>query len=198
MTGGYAPLAGAELWQTIIEETAASDFPKVRKNGARASIFNSHPIEAERVAALRRLAADRTSVADREAGRLRLRAVIRPHLGRWLREDLRRRDYGQTLLIINRLAAKGEDLGVLEFYRGETYRLRRGENDLKLARDAYERAVAQADSPVDAWRELAEMNRRLGDKDRALAAYRAYLKQAPQADDVWLVEDAIKALEGHA
>lgn len=198
VAGGYAPGAGAQLWQAIIEETAASDFPKVRKAGARAGIFNSHPIEAERVAALRKLAADRASTADREAGRLRLRAAIRPHLARWLREDLRRRDYGQTLLIISRLEAKGEDLGVLEFYRGEVFRQRRGEGDFKLARDAYDRAATHADSPVDAWRELGEMNRRIGDKDRALAAYRTYLQRAPQADDAWLVEDAIKALEGHA
>ena len=55
-----------------------------------------------------------------------------------------------------------------------------------------------ADVPVAAWRELGEMNRRLGDRDKALTAYRAYLAHAPNADDAWLAQDAIKTLEGSA
>ena len=58
---------------------------------------------------------------------------IRPFLSAWLADDLRRRDYGQTLLVIERLSSLGEDLGVLNFYRGETLRQRRSDGDLGLA-----------------------------------------------------------------
>lgn len=195
---GYSADGGAGLWTSIVQETAESDFPKIRKGGARGSIFNTHPIEQERIAALQRLQGPVVEAAAREAGRKRLRDVIRPHLADWLRDELRRRDYGQTLFILKRLAASGEDQGVLEYFRGETYRQRRKDGDVLLARDAYALAIAHADVPVAAWRELGEMNRRLGDRDKALTAYRAYLAHAPNADDAWLAQDAIKTLEGSA
>lgn len=198
VASGYDPNAGAAIWRALVNETAASDFPKVRKSEARGSIFNTHPLTRDRIAALDKRAAGRTGAADAAASRKRLRDVIRPHLATWLRDDLRRRDYGQTLDIIRRLEVGGDDMGLLEYFRGEVYRVRRAAGDTELARDAYISAVRFADAPPAAWRELGEMHKRLGDKSAAIAAFQSYLKLAPTADDVWLVEDAIKSLQGAA
>lgn len=154
---GYDVNAGATIWTNLIAETRASDNPDVRRRETRASIFATHPVSSARVAALQGYA--NAHGPGGETHRERYRAAIRPFLDPWLRAELRRRDFGQTLLILDRLGAHGEDLGVVEYYRGEVYRLRRGEGDRALARQRYEYAIAQPDAPAAAWRELGEIGR---------------------------------------
>ncbi len=188
---GYAPEASVAIWKALLDETAASDFDAVRKAPTKGSIFNSHPLDADRIAALQKAIG---SASGGEAGRDRYRAMIRPHLASWLRDDLRRRDYGQTLAIINRLAADGEDAGLLNFFKGEAYRLRHKDGDTVLAAKAYADASAQPDAPVDVWRELGEARRKQNDKDGARTAFQTYLAKAPNAEDAWLVTDTLKSL----
>ncbi|MFT4253548.1 MAG: M48 family metalloprotease [Caulobacter sp.] len=198
VAAGYDPAAGATLWRALIAETGASSFKRVREQEARANIFSSHPVSSERVKALDELAArtpTKASTADRKA----YRAVIRPHLAAWLKDDLRRRDYGQSLALIDRLAAEGEDKGLLSFYRAEAYRQRRGDGDLDLARKAYAEAGTYPDAPAAAWRSLGDLALQAGDRPAARTAYETYLARAPQAQDRWLVEASLKKLsEGSA
>jgi len=166
----------------------------VREGGTRASVFATHPVDAERIAALDALRASAPAGAERSAAAKAQsardwRAVIRPHLGEWLADELRRRDWGQTLHLIARLEVEGEDLGVLGFYRGEACRRRRGEG-----RAAYASAVAHPDAPPAAWRELGEAALKAGDKAAARTALTAYLAHAPAAQDRWLVEADLKSL----
>lgn len=190
---GYDPTAGAAMWRNLMGETAQSDFDKVRQRETRTSIFNSHPVTPERVKALETLAAARPATAPGD--RARYRAIIRPHLSAWLRDELRRRDFGESLQLISRLASEGEDLGVLGFYKGEAYRMRRNPGDLLLARQAYADATTRADAPAEAWRQLAETSVQTDDHAGARTAYRTYLERAPDAQDRWLVEDSLKTLD---
>jgi hypothetical protein len=164
----------------------------VRKQGLSTSLYDSHPIDSDRVAAAQQDAAALPQVGD--DGRTRYRAAIRPHLGAWLKDDLRRRDYGQTLFLIDRLAQGGEDPGLLGFYRGESFRLRRLDGDAQLAEAAYASAAAYPDAPPAAFRELGELKRKRGDTAGAREAFNAYLKRAPQAEDAWLVQDSLNSL----
>jgi len=191
---GYAPSAAISMWKNQIAETEASDFERVRKSETRSNIFGSHPVTGERIAAIEKALPATAKEAGEELGREAYRAAIRPHLAKWLRDDLRRRDYGESLHIIDRLAATGDDLGVLGFYRGEAYRLRAKDGDLGRARDAYLAAAAQADAPVDVWRELGDIRVKQDDNAGARTAYETYLARAPQAEDAWLVRDALNSL----
>ncbi|HWA23995.1 MAG TPA: M48 family metalloprotease [Caulobacterales bacterium] len=177
---GYQPSAGVALWQRLIDETAASDFPKVRNGQARTSVFDSHPVAADRVAALNKLAGDQTGG---EEGKARYRAAIRPFLGPWLRDDLRRRDFGQSLFLIDRLGAGGEDLGVINFYRGEALRLRRKDGDAAAAEAAYREAIRFADAPPETWRQLADFAERRGDHAETARLLQTFLDKAPNAGD---------------
>lgn len=189
---GYTSRAADATWRARMAETQASDFKRVRASGARTNIFASHPVDAERLQALQD---DLKAVPDTgETGRARYRAAIRPHLSSWLRDDLRRRDFGQTLHLIGRLSTDGEDLGVLNFYRGEAYRQRRGDGDLASARDAYLAAAAYPDAPVAVWRELGDLRRKENDGAGAKAAYDSYLAKAPDAEDAWIVRDSLNSL----
>lgn len=193
VAAGYDPAAAAQSWRGLVSETAASDFKRVRESETSSSVFSSHPLSGDRIAALD--AQGRTLKSGGERGRARHRAAIRPHLAVWLRDDLRRRDFGKTLVIIDRLAADGEDLGVLNYYRGEAYRMRRGEGDLARARDAYLASTVQPDAPTAVWRELGDIRRRDADLAGAKVAYETYLAKAPQAEDAWLVQDSLSSLE---
>ena len=194
---GYAPEAAVGIWRAQIAETQASSFKKVRDGEARGSIFSTHPLSIDRVAALQTLAAGvpRGAANDRKA----YRAVIRPHLAAWLKDDLRRRDYGESLALIDRLESLGEDQGVLGFYRGEAYRQRREGDDLAKARQAYAEAGTHADAPLATWRILGDLAAQAGDKAAAKTAYETYLVRAPAAQDRWLIEANLKKLtEGSA
>ena len=191
---GYDAAQGADVFRNLQSEVAASQFEKVRKEDAHTSIFDTHPSTAARVTAIE--AQVKTMPAGGVVEKQRYRAMIRPHLGEWLRDDLRRKDFGESLHLIDHLIGEGEDLGVLQFYKGEAYRLRRQDGDLELARAAYELAVAQPDAPAAAWRELADADHALGKADKAKEAYETYLAKAPDADDRWLVEASLKKLSG--
>lgn len=192
VAAGYEPTAGQRLWENLIAETRASDNPDVRRRETRGSAFMTHPLSATRVEALTAMSAQRGGQG--ETHRARYRAAIRPFLDPWLRADLRRRDFGQTLLILDRLAQSGEDLGVIEYYRGESYRLRRGDGDLARAAQHYGAAIAYDDAPPAAWRELGELAARENRTADAAAYFRTYLERAPEAGDRALVEARIAQL----
>ncbi|MFT3998232.1 MAG: M48 family metalloprotease, partial [Asticcacaulis sp.] len=200
---GYDAHAAARVWTYIIDENAASDYERTRNRGGRINVFGSHPLEKERVAALDAQAdafkdAPDTVEAEKQK-RAAYRAHIRPHLGKWLKDDLRRQDYGQTLFLIGRLKQDGLDQGVLSFYAGEAYRLRAKDNvgsqDLLAAANAYTEAATFADAPAQTRRQLGETYRRMGRTQDAIMAYEAYLTANPQADDAWMVEDLLKGLK---
>ncbi|MBY0562627.1 MAG: M48 family metalloprotease [Hyphomonadaceae bacterium] len=190
---GYDPTAGETLWNNLIAETRASDNPDVRRQETRGSVFRTHPLSADRIAALSERAAQSSGG---QTHRERYRAAIRPFLDEWLRADLRRRDYGQTSLVLDRLAAHGEDLGTVEYYRGEINRIRRGEGDRERAIQHYTNAIAHPDAPAAAWRELGEYAARDNRNAEAAQFFRTYLERAPDAGDRALVEARLAQLPG--
>lgn len=196
---GYRPGASVDLWNGELDEARASDFPKVRTSEVRASIFDTHPVTSDRIAALTAMGAGVVPAAASPAttadAARRYRAVVRPHLGDWLKDDLRRRDYGQTLFLIDRLAGEGEDLGLLSFYRGETYRHRRAPGDDALALASYRAATVQPDAPAAAWRELGQACHKAGDQACAKDAFSRYIEHDPKAQDRWLVEADLKSMQ---
>lgn len=189
---GYDAGEAAHIWRNLTAETEASDFEKVRKGETHASIFNTHPVTAERIEMLETAAAEvGTGGATGEA---RFRDAVSPHLDQWLRDDLRRRDFGSSLALIARLMEHGRDLGVLNYYLGEAYRLRHDDGDGPRAREAYEAAVGHPDAPAKAWRELGDALARDGEATEARAAYLAYLDRAPDAEDRLIIEQTVETL----
>ena len=158
---GYDATAGETIWQGRLSETSASDYEKVRNSPTRINIFGSHPLESQRIdvlksynKALSQKIAKPLTAEDKRAARTSYRTQIRPYLGAWLKDDLRRQDYGQTLHIINALSIDGLDMGLLNFYKGEALRLRAKNDDLKMALAAYQSALAAPDAPPQAHRQM--------------------------------------------
>ncbi|MGV6818969.1 MAG: M48 family metalloprotease [Parvularcula sp.] len=190
IAAGYDGREAARLWQAIIDEVEQSSSERKKKRLARAGIFATHPLSAERVAYLSERSA---GVTGGRVGVISHRNAIRPYLEEWLDRDIARRDLGEHLFLIERLQELGLDDGVLFYRLGEAYRVRRGEGDTEKARDAYAAATRSEDAPPEAWRELGNVEKRLGHEAEARAAYRRYLKVAPMAPDRALVESLASA-----
>ena len=193
---GLDASAGASIWQNLTAENAASSFRSVRRSEAYGSAFRTHPLTADRIASLSRQADELGYKGATREDRLRYRAIIRPHLAAWIEDEHRHRDFGRLLHLLDRLSEDGEDLGLLSYHKGEVYRRRRQEGDDLLAVNAYRAAVRHADAPVAAHRELGTLEARLGNHAAARDAFKTYISLAPQADDLWIVEDQLSRLEG--
>ncbi|MDV6329842.1 M48 family metalloprotease [Asticcacaulis sp. 201] len=204
---GYFTGSAADLWYEIQDETAASDYERVRRMGGRATIFDSHPVEADRIAAAKARDAELNggkpsvrTAEEQKAARLAYRDHIRTYLGAWLKDDLRRQDYGQTLYLVNRLSVDGQDMGLLNFYKGEAFRLRNGRRagglptDMDNAVLAYKAALTFPDAPVETWRQLGDVHRHQFDFLGAIDAFKHYLALAPNAEDAWMVQDQVDTL----
>lgn len=190
---GYDPLAGARLWEALIAEQAASD--QAEKGPARANIFDTHPISTERAAALR---ADADGMGARGDAPDRHLAMIAPHLDAWLDADIAQRDFGASLVLLDRFDAAGLRPGVIALHRGDVHRLRAKEGDRALALAAYREAVTAPDAPARAHRELGLMLRdsaSQGERAEALQALNTYLTAAPAAPDRAFIERYIQSLE---
>ena len=190
---GYRGQDAVELWNKLVAETAASQYEKVRNSGTHGSIFATHPLTQDRIAALQTFGPSLGS--ENRAARVTYRAIIRPYLSQWLKDDLRRRDFGQSLFLLERLASEGEDLGLIAYFRGEAHRLRRAPEDVSLSITSYEEATHYPDVPSAAWRELGDARNKVGDGPGAIIALQHYLDAAPQAQDRWLVEATLKSLK---
>jgi predicted Zn-dependent protease len=189
---GYDAQASVRTWENLRAEIGASSNETTRRRFTRGSIFASHPLTEERIAYLREAAqsAQHGAGVDKAA----YRAVIRPHLKGWLEAEIAQRDPGATLALLQRLQAQNVDLGVLEYARGEIYRYRDDPGDGALALASYTRATAQADAPVETWRQIGVVQRKLGDLNAAADAFERYLEAAPEAGDRQLITSLLSTL----
>lgn len=190
---GYDPSQAAEIWRLLQDEMAQSDSEEKRRQGARGGVFNTHPLTAERIEALEAQAVGSTGGAvnaDRHA------EMIAPHLSAWLDAELQRRDYGESLFLIERLAARNRDLGVVRFYEAEAYRQRGDEGDAERAKAAYLLAASYPDAPAATYRQVGEIRRAGGETALAIEAFETYLQRAPDAPDRLIIEDYLTRLRG--
>jgi predicted Zn-dependent protease len=171
---GYAPLEASSVWAQLIEERE-----KAKEKNAPVFFLQSHPGHEERMGTLRAAAAGMLGDSFAERWRDRMRRFRRV----LIEDELKLRQYDSSLVVLNQLGRGGSEDGELAYYIGEVYRLRDEKGDAERARDALERALAQADCPPEAHRSLGLVQRRLGEAKGADAAFRRYLELRPDAAD---------------
>lgn len=188
---GYDPRAGVDLWARLKREE------ETRRYDRQAAVFMTHPATAERLADVTAAAAAEPG-GERERRRDAYRAATRPFLETWLADELGRRRYASSLLVIGELLADAPpaDRGVLTFYLGEAHRRRNAAGDRDRAAQLYAQAVAMDGTPAAAWREHGYALRAAGRTAHARAALRRYLDTAPRADDRAFVQRELDRLGG--
>lgn len=188
---GYDPQAGVDLWARMQRED------ETRKYDRPSAAFSTHPATLERLNDVRAAAAAVPS-PSRERHRDAYRAATRPFLAHWLDEELGRRAYAASLLVIGDLLADSpqEDRGLLTFYLGEAHRRRNAQGDRAKAAELYARAVALPGTPAAAWREQGFALRDAHRTAQARTALQRYLVEAPQAEDRAFVQRELDKLGG--
>ena len=195
---GLDPVEAARIWEQLRAEqdaTATARGTKSRKDH-NGGVFASHPPTAERVQALRTLAAAQPAVApgsSRAAGRDAYRAALRPWWPQLVDDQIKLNDFGGTEFLLAHLAEDGWTPELL-YARGELYRQRGRPDDLVRAMGFYGEAVATPGAPAEAWRGLGLSALRSGREEAGRAALKTYLAKRPEAGD----REMIAMLAGEA
>jgi predicted Zn-dependent protease len=185
---GYDLASAARLWHAVHEEE------KVNPRGLLSAIFATHPATEARLAWLDQRA-QRGGPAAPSAGRDRYAAALAPFRRLWLADELGRRNYAQSEVLLARLVRRaGWEADVL-YAQGELYRRRAQPGDEERAFAAYQAAAARPEAAAEVQRALGQAHQRRGERDAARAAFRRYLERAPEAADRAMVESYLEALE---
>lgn len=182
--GGYQPESAARIWQQLRAEqdaTAAARQTKSRKD-KNGGIFATHPPTAERLAALKALAASTPADPSRIIGRERYRAALSSAWPSLIDDQIKMNDLGATEFLINQLAEEGWTAG-LSYARGEMLRARGRPEDLAAAELSYRAAIADPVAPPEAWRGLGLTLLRSSKADEGKVQLKAYLDRKPDASD---------------
>ena len=189
---GYDPREAAKIWQGLIDEREASDDPEPLP------FFASHPASEKRAEVLAQTGDflyDPATTSD--TGQAGFDATLLPIRGTLLRAELRQRRFDRTQVLLDRLIDNGNRIGELYFFQGELHRLRNDEDedDLRLALEAYDKAINAEAAPPQVHRSRGIVLRTMDRKNEAAEAFRAYLEAAPDAGDRAMVEAYIERLE---
>jgi predicted Zn-dependent protease len=182
---GYAPAEAGRVWGQLLEE-----YEGAKAAGEDVStpsiLFASHPPEEERREVLA-AAAKRDWPGATRAGAEEYRAALAPHRMGFLYDEVRRRRFGESLVLFDRLLKSSPRDGQVQYFKGEAYRQRGREGDTKLALEAYRDALGMDNTPPEAHRSLGTVLRQTGDEAEATLAFKRYLELKPDAEDAELI-----------
>ena len=191
---GYDQNQAIDIWTNLLDERQASTNKKARKRATKSPIFGTHPSSPERIKQMQALVTSENKITSQS--KAEYRAKIRPHLLQWFDAELQQRDFGSTLHLIDRMEAVPGDEGKLNYIRGRVFQLRNeGEDSINVVK-AFEMASKHSDAPTRLWRDLGDVYQSKGDSEKAITAFKTYIRKDPSASDKALIEFMIKDLEG--
>lgn len=182
---GYATREASRVWRGLMDEASGDEAAKEREAGKRSPLFASHPAQEERFQTLAELAKQRPG-GDSVASEV-YRERLAPQRADLLADELRRRRYGESVVLFDRLLQDDPNDGRIHFLKGEAYRLRGGPGDLKRSLEHYRAAAAGHDAPPELYRSFGMAQRRLGDEAESQKAFSRYLELKPDAEDAELI-----------
>lgn len=188
---GYAPDQAAPIWRRLIAESAAAD------QDQPSIFFASHPAPVERAETLERLATESKaeSKAEGETFEARYLDAILPIRAGLFRDELRTRRFNRLQVVLDQHFEVGANIGELNYFQGELYRLRSDDGDEALAIAAYRKALAGDGAPPLAHRDLGLLLMKKQQSGEALAHLQAYLAATPEAQDRAMVQSYMATLK---
>ena len=186
---GYDPREAPKIWQNLIEEMEAED------NSTPSIFFATHPTTGERLRTLEKKA--QAIVGDSPVVTPSLEPyldMIAPYRGDWLRDELQKRKFAETQVVLNHLFAGNKNPGELYYYEGELYRMRGEEDDREKAISSYETALKQEAFPTATYRSLGLLYWKSANMDSARDAFQNYLEDDPDVHDAPMIEAYLKEL----
>jgi len=189
---GYAPGEAAKVWAQLLEEIRGDKASK-DEYASQSILFATHPPIEEREETL---AAQAKELARPEATNLGVasyRSALAGHRAGFFEDEVRRRRYGESLVLLERMQKNSGGDGEIEFFRGEVHRMRNEKGDLELALKAYRQAESLPGVPAETFRSEGLVLRQLKQDQVSRAAFRRYLELKPAAEDAELVRGYFQA-----
>jgi len=183
---GYAPGEAGAIWSQLLEEIKG-DAVTYEEYASRSVLFATHPPIEERQQMLSDTAREIGRAEATRVGADSYRAALARHRTEFFGDELRRRRYGETLVLLERMRKAAADDGELEFYRGEVFRMRGEKDDLDQALSAYRHAEALRGAPPELFRSEGLVLRQLNQETESRIAFRRYLELKPAAEDAELI-----------
>jgi beta-barrel assembly-enhancing protease len=178
---GYDGAQAAQVWENLLGELKITGGEDV---GKRSLMLATHPAVANRRDELLKLAGN----LGGKLGAPEYQRAIAPHRLGWLKDEIRRGQFEESIVLFGRLLRTNPDDAQVLFARGEVYRLRGGPDDHQLALDDLARAASMDQAPADSFRSLGLVHKRRSDGAAASAAFERYLSLAPGAPDAGLIK----------
>ena len=187
-TAGHDPREAAKVWVNIRAELSAGPAGDPAK---RSVMFATHPGIEERQGQLEQMADGKSG----SLGESEYQAIVEPMLWDLLEDELKRAQYDESVVLLDRHCNKRPQRGDLRWFRGEARRLRAQGDDSERAVADFNAALLLDKPPAQAHRSLGFMYRQQGRKDDAIAAFTRYLEALPAAPDAGLVQSYLSELK---
>lgn len=186
---GYDVAEAAKVWGNLVDEVTAREGKEPEK---ASPLFASHPSSPERRETLGTYA---RSLPGGTTGAEAYTRQTQRFLDAWLQEEVKRGQHAESLVLLSRLLAGQRTHALVQFYRGEVYRLRGESGDLDLALNDYRGASQAPDAPPPAFRGIGLIARQRGQRTEALEAFGRYLQLAPDAPDSAFIKNYMSELQ---
>lgn len=184
---GYETGEASKIWGNLLAELKAAGVDDPAQN----ALFATHPANDERRADLQALTLQDARGETREA---EFRALIAPWRFSLLEDELRRRRFEESIVLLDRRLASEPGDPELLYFRGEARRLRNRDGDLDLALADLEQSVRSGREPAVAHRSLGTLHRAQDRHDAARQALQRYLERAPEAPDAAFIRQTLEEL----
>jgi tetratricopeptide (TPR) repeat protein len=122
-------------------------------------------------------------------------AATRPFRAKWLKNELRKRDFAASQVVLKHLFNAGDNLGELYYYQGELYRMRAQEGDLEKAIASYQKSLSYEQYPPVVLRSLGLLFWKTRKLEEAKDSFNNYLVVDPDAPDVEMIESYLEELQ---
>jgi predicted Zn-dependent protease len=187
---GYDFHEAANIWQALIEERDAADQPD------QFILFASHPTTSERVSTMRKMA-DQLESQGRygESYQGEYLDATRPFRAKWLKNELRKRDFAASQVVLKHLSNTGDRPGELYYYQGELYRMRAQEGDVEKAIASYQKALSYEQYPPTVLRSLGLLFWKARKFKDAKDSFNNYLVVDPDAPDYEMIKSYLEELQ---
>ncbi len=154
-------------------------------------MFATHPPSEERSRTLARLA---EGAAGGFVGEAEYEARLAPLRFGLLEDEVRRGQFGESMVLLDRMVKRAPELAEPLYFRAEARRLRGRDSDLDEAIADLRQAIALGNPPAQVHRSLGYIHQKRAQPAEASAEFARYIELAPDAPDVGLIRTYV--LEG--
>jgi beta-barrel assembly-enhancing protease len=184
---GYDPREASQVWSNLLAEVAVHPKANVSKSSP---LFATHPASAERRETLAQLAGE----GGGDTFQAEYLAHVVPLQRDLLEDEIKRAEFDETIVLLDRLVKRSPERSDLLYYRAEAHRLRAQKDDVDLALADLNAAAAMPEPPAEVQRSLGFIHQARGDKPAAREAFGKYLQARPDAGDAAMIQSYVREL----